>query len=86
MGDARLEDIPVPKPGYGEAVLKVNLSTICTTDIKILNGIFPVPPGTVIGHEFVGEIKELGHGVDGFEVGERVVVCADRPCGQCGDE
>ena len=65
---------------------KVNLSMICTTDIKILNSTFPVPPGIVIGHELVGEIKELGHGIEGFEVGERVVVCADSPCGQCNDE
>jgi len=85
VGDARLEKVPVPRPGYGEVVLKVTLTTICTTDIKILNGIFPVQPGTIIGHEFVGEIKELGHGVDGYEVGERVAVCADTPCGQCDE-
>lgn len=83
VGNARLEEIPVPKPDYGEAVLKVNLTTICTTDIHILEGDFPVKPGIVIGHEFVGEIKELGHGVEGYEVGERVAVCADTPCGQC---
>ena len=48
--------------------------------------IIVVDHGIVIGHELVGEIKELGHGVEGFEVGERVVVCADSPCGQCNDE
>ncbi len=82
-GKARLEEIPIPKLGYGEAVLKVTLTTICTTDIHILEGDFPVNPGTVLGHEFVGRVKELGPGVEGYEIGERVAVSSDTPCGQC---
>ena len=81
--DATLQEVPVPKPDYNEAVVKVALTTICTTDIHILEGDFPLKPETIIGHEFVGEIAELGQGIEGYHVGERVAVPCDTPCGQC---
>jgi threonine dehydrogenase-like Zn-dependent dehydrogenase len=67
----------------GEAVIRVTLTTICGTDLHILRGEYPVKPGLVIGHEPVGVIEELGPGVTGYEVGERVLVGAITPCGQC---
>jgi len=81
--DIRLEEVPKPEPGPGEAVVKVTLSTICGTDIHILSGGYPVKPGLIIGHEFVGRIDSLGAGVTGFNPGERVAVGAITPCGQC---
>jgi alcohol dehydrogenase len=83
--NARLEELPVPKARPREAVLKVTLSTICTTDIHILEGDFKITPGLVLGHEFVGEIYELSPDVEasGYQVGERVAVTADTPCGVC---
>lgn len=78
-----IERVPKPKPGYGEAVLRVTLTTICGTDIHILKGEYPVKPGLVIGHEAVGIIHELGSGVTGYKVGDRVLVGAITPCGQC---
>ncbi|MCL6478203.1 MAG: alcohol dehydrogenase catalytic domain-containing protein [Peptococcaceae bacterium] len=81
--DLRLEDVPIPRAGPGEAVVKVTLTTICGTDIHIMTGGLPITPGTIIGHEFVGEIHELGDGVTGFSPGDRVVVGAISPCGQC---
>ncbi|MGA8143248.1 MAG: NAD(P)-dependent alcohol dehydrogenase [Candidatus Acidiferrales bacterium] len=80
-----LEQVPVPKPGPGEAVIRVTLTTICGTDLHILKGEYPVKPGLVIGHEPVGVIHELGVGVTGYEVGDRVLVGAITPCGQCND-
>lgn len=78
-----IEEIPIPKPGPGEAVIRVTLTTICGTDLHILRGEYPVRSGLVIGHEPVGVIHELGVGVTGYSVGDRVLVGAITPCGQC---
>lgn len=82
-GHFRLEEKPIPIPGYGEAVIKVRLTTICGTDIHIVKGEYPIAPGLTIGHEAVGTIHELGPGVTGYEIGQRVLVGAITPCGQC---
>ena len=82
-GDIQVEDVPRPRPGPGEAVIRVTLTTICGTDVHILKGEYPVQPGLIVGHEPVGVIAELGAGVTGYDVGERVLVGAITPCGQC---
>jgi threonine dehydrogenase-like Zn-dependent dehydrogenase len=82
-GDIHIQEVPRPHPGPGEAVIRVTLTTICGTDVHILKGEYPVSPGLVIGHEPVGVIDELGAGVVGYEVGERVLIGAITPCGQC---
>ena len=81
--DFRVEDVPRPKPRAGEALLRVTLTTICGTDLHIVRGEYPVKPGLIIGHEAVGVIEELGGGVEGYEIGERVLVGAITPCGEC---
>jgi alcohol dehydrogenase len=78
-----MESRPIPKPSYGEAVIRVTLTTICGTDVHILKGEYPVRQGLIIGHEAVGVIHELGPDVVGYEVGDRVLVGAITPCGQC---
>src|SRR4051812_31260868 len=83
VNDIRVEDVPRPRPGPGEAVIRITLTTICGTDLHILRGEYPVKPGLVIGHEPVGVIAELGAGVSGYELGDRVLVGAITPCGQC---
>jgi threonine dehydrogenase-like Zn-dependent dehydrogenase len=82
-GDIRVEDVPRPRPGPGEALIRVTLTTICGTDVHILKGEYPVEPGLIVGHEPVGVLEELGAGVVGYEVDERVLVGAITPCGQC---
>ena len=82
-GDIRVEQVPRPKAGPGEAVIRVTTTTICGTDVHIVKGEYPVRPGLVIGHEPVGVIDDLGVGVTGYEVGDRVLVGAITPCGQC---
>ena len=82
-GDLRVDRVPRPVPGAGEALIRVTMTTICGTDVHILKGEYPVRPGLVIGHEPVGVIEELGPGVVGYEIGERVLVGAITPCGQC---
>ena len=78
-----VEEVPRPSAGAGEAVIKITLTTICGTDIHILRGEYPVKPGLVIGHEPVGVIEEIGEGITGYEIGDRVLVGAITPCGQC---
>jgi len=82
--DIRVEEVPKPRAGAGEAVIRITLTTICGTDLHIVRGEYPVKPGLVIGHEPVGVIEELGPGVTGYEIGDRVLVGAITPCGQCG--
>ncbi len=78
-----LEERPVPAIGPGDALVRVTTTTICGTDVHILKGEHPVDKGRIIGHEPVGIIAELGVGVTGYSVGQRVVVGAITPCGQC---
>lgn len=79
----RIEEVPRPVAGAGEVVIKISLTTICGTDLHILRGEYPVKPGLVIGHEPVGVIEEIGEGVIGYKIGDRVLVGAITPCGQC---
>jgi alcohol dehydrogenase len=58
-----VEEVPRPRAGVGEAVIRITLTTICGTDLHILRGEYPVKAGLVIGHEPVGVIEELGEGV-----------------------
>ena len=81
--EIRVEEVEKPRAGVGEAVIRVTLTTICGTDLHILRGEYPVKPGLIIGHEAVGVIEELGEGVTGYQVGNRVLVGAITPCGQC---
>ena len=78
-----VEAVPRPRAGVGEAVIRITLTTICGTDLHILRGEYPVKPGLIIGHEPVGVIEELGDGVCGYHIGDRVLVGAITPCGQC---
>ncbi len=78
-----VDEVPRPTAGFGEAVIRITLTTICGTDLHILRGEYAVKPGLVIGHEPVGVIAELGQGVTGYKIGDRVLVGAITPCGQC---
>jgi alcohol dehydrogenase len=82
-GKIELREVPRPVPGVGQALIKVTLTTICGTDVHILKGEYPVRDGLIVGHEPVGVIEELGPGVVGYGKGERVIVGAITPCGQC---
>jgi alcohol dehydrogenase len=78
-----LERKPVPEIGPGDALVRVTTTTICGTDVHILKGEYPVAPERIVGHEPVGVIAALGTAVTGYEIGQRVVVGAITPCGQC---
>ena len=80
----KVEDVPKPSAGAGQAVIRITATTICGTDVHIVRGEYPVKPGLIIGHEPVGVIEELGAGLEGeYHVGQRVIAGAITPCGQC---
>jgi alcohol dehydrogenase len=75
---------PKPRPGPGQAVVRITTTTICGTDVHIVKGEYPVRTGLVLGHEPVGVIDDLGDGLEPeYHVGQRVIVGAITPCGQC---
>jgi alcohol dehydrogenase len=82
-GKISIREVPRPDPGPGEALIRVTLTTICGTDVHILRGEYPVKNGLVVGHEPVGVVEAVGVGVTGYAPGERVIVGAITPCGQC---
>lgn len=68
----------------GDAIVRVEAVTICGTDLHILKGDVPdVQPGTVLGHEAVGEVVETGSGVRGVRPGDRVLISCITGCGRC---
>lgn len=82
-----MEDIPEPKCGDNEVKIKIKKTAICGTDIHIYNwdawSQKTVPIGLNTGHEFVGEIVEMGKNVKGFKIGERVSGEGHITCGYC---
>lgn len=82
-GKIELQEKPIPVVGPTDALLKITTTTICGTDVHILKGEYPVKPGLTIGHEPVGTIAALGAAVTGYQIGDRVIVGAITPCGQC---
>jgi L-iditol 2-dehydrogenase len=85
-GDIRLEDVAEPTAGPGDVVIRVRNCSTCGTDVKISrHGHHHIVPPRTMGHEIAGEISEVGDGVSGFAVGDRVQVIAAIPCGVCPD-
>jgi 6-hydroxycyclohex-1-ene-1-carbonyl-CoA dehydrogenase len=81
----RVEEIPTPKPGPGEALIKVAACGVCHTDLHYIDhGVptFKTPP-LVLGHEVSGTVSGLGSGVDRWKEGDRVLLPAVYGCGQC---
>lgn len=85
IGDIRLDD--VPEPGIqkdNDAIVRITASAICGTDLHMVRGTLPgMKRGTVLGHEGVGVIEELGPNVRNLRVGDRVVIPSTIACGGC---
>ena len=83
-GDIRLEDVPEPEVSPGEVKIRVRNCSTCGTDVKISRSGHPnMTPPQIMGHEITGEITEIGEGVEGWAVGDRVQVIAAIPDGTC---
>jgi L-iditol 2-dehydrogenase len=79
--DVRVEEMPVPKIGPGELLVKVHASGICGSDVMEWYRIKKAPK--VLGHEITGEIVEIGEGVEKYRTGDRVFVSHHVPCNVC---
>jgi 2-desacetyl-2-hydroxyethyl bacteriochlorophyllide A dehydrogenase len=83
-GEVRVEEKAEPELGAADdAVVLVEASGICGSDLHIYHGRVPVEPGFTIGHEFVGTVLAVGDDVDRVEVGDRVLGCFHTACATC---
>jgi threonine dehydrogenase-like Zn-dependent dehydrogenase len=85
IGDIRLEDVSEPKIQHDQdAIVRITASAICGTDLHMIRGTMPgMRRGTVLGHEAVGIIEDVGRNVRNLKAGDRVVVCSTIACGSC---
>ncbi len=83
--DVRVEDTPDPKiMNPRDAIVKITSTAICGSDLHIYDGYIPtMEKGDILGHEFMGEVVEVGKGVQNLAVGDRVVVPFTISCGAC---
>ena len=84
--DLRIEQVPMPKAGPGEIVVRVHAALTCGTDLKVYRRGYHarmLKPPIPFGHELAGTVHEVGRGVTAFRVGDRVVALNSAPCGDC---
>jgi L-iditol 2-dehydrogenase len=82
--DIRVEQIPIPKNNKNELLVKIDACAVCGTDLKSYRSGNPrIKAPLVTGHEFTGLIENLGSEVNGFEVGDRIVMATSISCGEC---
>ncbi len=81
--DIRVEKRDIPKPGDDEVLIKIYACGVCGTDNSLNKGDYPANYPVIIGHEFSGEITELGKNVSQFSMGDRVTVDPNRVCHKC---
>src|SRR5215218_5171205 len=83
-GEVRVDEKPEPELGSPtEAVVRVEATGVCGSDLHIFHGRVQVDPGFTIGHEFVGEVIAAGDGVTEVAVGDKVLGCYCTACGRC---
>ena len=83
-GTLHLKEVPRPKATAKSAVAKVDVASICGTDVRTyINGNDNLPNGIIVGHEFCGTIVEAGEDVKGFKPGDRITVAPAISCGKC---
>ena len=85
VGDIRLESVPEPKIKQPtDAIVRITASAICGTDLHMVRGTLPdMKPGTILGHEGVGIVEEVGADIRNFKTGDRVVIPSSIACGYC---
>lgn len=83
-GRVAVEEVPEPELlGEGDAIVRIEASGVCGSDLHIYHGRVQIEPGFTLGHEYVGTVLEVGEGVRTVEVGDRVLGCFQSACGHC---
>src|SRR5688572_15662398 len=82
-GEVEVVDAPMPEIGPGELLMRVGAVGLCASDVRVYRGEKYAKPGVIPGHEFAGVIADLGAGVEGFSVGQKVSLCPIIACGVC---
>lgn len=83
VGQIAIETLDDPVPRAGELGIEMAATGVCHTDLTVLEGHMPSPRPIVLGHEGAGIVREVGPGVEGFAVGDKVICSIIAPCGHC---
>src|SRR5512146_3389468 len=84
--DVKIEQVPIPRVGDGEVLIKVHVALTCGTDLKVYQRGYHarmIVPPALFGHELAGIVEEVGPGTKGFRPGMRVVALNSAPCQAC---
>jgi threonine dehydrogenase-like Zn-dependent dehydrogenase len=81
-----IEDRADPAPQEGEVIIKVGRCGLCSSDLHMTSGHgITYPPDSILGHEYAGEVVEVGRGVDSLKVGDRITAMPMKGCGACAE-
>jgi (R,R)-butanediol dehydrogenase / meso-butanediol dehydrogenase / diacetyl reductase len=83
LNEMAVIDVPKPRAAAGEVVLKVHACGICGSDLHAVQYGLGLQPNSIMGHEFCGEVHEVGSGVSGYRIGDRVAALPFEMCGKC---
>jgi len=79
----KIEDLPKPKVGANDVLLKVKAAGMCHSDIHVIDGVIMTTPPVTLGHEIAGEVEEVGSSVSQFKKGDKTIVHFLSPCNNC---
>ncbi|MBW2514918.1 MAG: alcohol dehydrogenase catalytic domain-containing protein, partial [Deltaproteobacteria bacterium] len=86
-GSLQVADMPAPEAAPGQILVQIKATGICYSDVSVLNNTYkgrrPVPIPLIMGHEGAGVVAELGSGVSGYKIGDRVALDPLSGCGGC---
>lgn len=83
VGRIAIKEVPTPEPKEDEVLIRVRSCGICGTDLKLYKGEYTGKLPIILGHELSGEVAKIGARVKAFDIGDKVVVDPNEPCGKC---
>src|SRR5213596_1821307 len=78
-----IEDVSLQKPGPREVLIRTAVAGLCHSDLHFMEGLYPHPLPTVLGHESAGVVEQVGSEVRTAKVGDHVITCLSAYCGHC---
>ncbi len=83
IGQIKIKDVTKPVPESDEVLIKIKACGLCGTDVKLYKGEYTARIPVILGHEFSGEVVEVGKDVKNFRVGDKIAVDPNESCGVC---